>query len=96
MNQIETLRRNRQTILQLAARHGARNIRLFGSVVRGDARETSDVDFLVDMEKGRSLLDLAGLELDLKELLGTDVDVVVEGGLSPYLEKRILAEAIAL
>ncbi|MCE9552671.1 MAG: nucleotidyltransferase family protein [Planctomycetes bacterium] len=71
--------------------HGARKVRLFSSVARGDARPTSDVDFLIDLEPGRSLLDQVGLQQDLEQLLNRRVDVVVEGGLSPYLEKRILA-----
>ena len=86
----------RAEILGIAARHGARNVRIFGSAARGDARPDSDIDLLVDLEPGRTLLDHVGLWQDLEELLGRRVDVVVEGGLSPYLEERILAEAIPL
>ncbi len=88
--------RNREAILKLARRYGIRRVRIFGSVARGQARPDSDVDFLVDFEPGRSLLDQVGFEQDVQELLGRPVDVVVEGGVSPYLEPTILAEAMAL
>ena len=88
-----SLNEHRDAILAIATRHGARNVRLFGSVARGDARPDSDIDLLVDLEPGRSLLDHVGLWQDLEELLGRRVDVVVDGGVSPYLEERILAEA---
>ena len=87
------LDRHRNEILALAKMRGARNIRVFGSVARDEATTDSDVDILVDMEPGRSLLDLTGLQLDLEELLGRDVDVVTENGLRPYLKDRVLAEA---
>jgi hypothetical protein len=93
---LEVLRSHRRAILDAAARHGARNVRVFGSTVRGDAGPTSDVDFLVDIEPGRSLLDVIGLEQDLEELLGRRVEVLTDGGLSPYLQERILTEAQAL
>ena len=89
----ETVREHREEILAVAARHGARNVRLFGSVARGEAGTSSDVDFLVDLEPGRSLLDLAGLLADLRDLLGRDVDVVTENGLYWLLRRRILHEA---
>ena len=93
---LEALRSQRRAILDAAARRGARNVRVFGSTVRGDAGPQSDVDFLVDVEPGRSLLDVIALEQDLEELLGRPVEVLTDGGLSPYLQKRILAEAQAL
>jgi predicted nucleotidyltransferase len=96
MNRLDQVRSQREAILRLAAKHGARNVRIFGSVVRGEAGPSSDLDVLVDFEPGRSLLDLTGFEIDLEELLGCRVDVVVEGGLSPYLEERILREAVPL
>jgi predicted nucleotidyltransferase len=86
----------RREILEIAASHGMRNVRVFGSVARGDARPDSDLDLLVDVEPGRTLLDVIGLEQDLEQLLGRKVDVVTEGGLSPYLQQRILAEASPL
>ncbi|MEE9295488.1 MAG: nucleotidyltransferase family protein [Phycisphaerae bacterium] len=87
------LTRNRDLILRVAARHGAGNVRVFGSCARGDAGSDSDIDLLVDLEPGRTLLDHVGLWQELQELLGRKVDVVVEGGISPYLQERILAEA---
>jgi predicted nucleotidyltransferase len=93
---IETLHAHRRAILELATRHGARNVRVFGSVARGDDRPDSDVDLLVDVEPGRSLLDVIALEQDLEALLGRTVDVQTDSGLSPYLQQRILAEAAAL
>lgn len=90
---IAELRARREAILDLARRHGASNVRVFGSVVRGDARAISDVDFLVDMDSGRSLLDLGALLMDLGDLLGREVDVVTEKGLRARLRPRVLAEA---
>jgi len=75
------------------ARRGARNVRLFGSVARDEAGPDSDVDFLVDLEPGRSLLDLGGLLMDLQKLMGRKVDVVTETGLRPRLRPRVLREA---
>jgi predicted nucleotidyltransferase len=90
------LEENRSAILRIAAKYGDRRVRVFGSTVRGTAGDGSDVDILVDLEEGRSLLDQVGLQQELEELLGRKVDVVVEGGISPYLEQRILAEAVPL
>jgi predicted nucleotidyltransferase len=92
----ELLQEKREAILQLAAKHGAQNVRVFGSVARREANEQSDVDFLVDMEPGRSLLDMGGLLMDLRELLGREVDVVTEKGLYWLLRRRILKEAMPL
>lgn len=86
----------REAILQIARRHGASNVRVFGSVSRGEARAGSDIDFLVDLEQGRSLLDLGGLLMDLQEFLGCRVDVVTEKGLRPRIRNRVLREAIPL
>ena len=93
---IEMLHAHRRAILELATRHGAHNVRVFGSMARGEARPDSDVDFLVDVEPGRTLLDVIALEQDLEALLGRPVEVLTDGGLSPYLQQRILAEATAL
>jgi uncharacterized protein len=92
----ELIQRRRPEILQIAARHGARNVRLFGSVVRGEADEESDVDLLIDLEPGRTLLDHAALILELEELLGHKVDVATERGLRPAVRQRILEEATPL
>ena len=92
----ELLESRRNEILNLAARYGAKNIRVFGSVARGEGGPGSDLDLLVDMENGRNLLDLVGFWQDLEELLGCHVDVITEGGISPYLRERIYAEALPL
>ena len=80
-------------MMRIAARHGASNLRVFGSRARGDSNELSDLDLLVDLGPRRSLIDQIGLKQDLEELLGCGVDVVTERALSPYLRDRILAEA---
>jgi predicted nucleotidyltransferase len=90
----QLLKGKREEILHVARMHGARNVRVFGSVARGDADEASDIDFLVDMEPGRSLLDLGGLQADLENLLGCRVDVVTEGGLKTRIRARVLHEAV--
>lgn len=92
----ELLQSKRDDILRIAARYGAYNVRIFGSVARGEADEQSDIDFLVDMEPKRSLLDLAGLLVDLEELLGCKVDVVPEDSLRKRIKDRVLKEAVAL
>jgi predicted nucleotidyltransferase len=92
----ELLKEKQGEILGLAAKYGARNVRIFGSVARGKADEQSDVDFLVEMEPGRSLLDLGGLQAELEALLGCSVDVVTEKGLKPRIRGRVLAEAIQI
>ncbi len=89
----EILGDKRQAVLDIAARRGARNVRVFGSVARGEATERSDLDLLVDMAPGRSLLDMSGLLLDLRELLGRDIDLVTEASLNHLLRGRILREA---
>ena len=87
------LAEKREEILHICAKYGARNVRVFGSAVRGEDREDSDVDLLVDFEPGRSLLDHAGLVLEIEELLGRKADVVTERGLYWLLRRRILKEA---
>ena len=88
--------RYKKDILGIASRHGASHVRIFGSVVRNEADDRSDVDVLVDLEAGRSLLDLSGLLIDLQELLKCPVDVVTEAGLHSYVRDKILDEAISL
>jgi len=90
------LKEKREDILRIAAKHGARNVRVFGSVVRGEARPNSDVDFLVDMQPGRTLLDMGGLLMDLRDALGQEVDVVTERGLKTRIRERVLKEAMPL
>ena len=86
----------RQHILRTAARHGARNVRLFGSAARGETTSESDVDFLVDVGPDHSAWVPAGLIVDLEELLSCDVDVVTEDGLHWYIRDRVLEEAVPL
>lgn len=92
----EIITAHRETILQLAGEFGATNVRIFGSAARGEAAAGSDIDILVDMEPGRSLLDLAGLWLALQDLLPCDVDVITANGLRPRFREQVLAEAITL
>jgi uncharacterized protein len=92
----ELLKEKCEAILSICAKHGAHNVRMFGSVARGGADEQSDIDLLVDMEPGRTLLDLGGLLMDRQALLGQNVDVVTERGLKPRIRERVLAEAVAL
>jgi hypothetical protein len=96
MPQDVLLQQKRDEILAIAARHGARNLRVFGSRARGEAEPQSDVDLLVDFEPGRSLLDLGALLVDLQDLLGCEVDVVTEASIYWLLRRRILKEAIPL
>ncbi len=96
MNLPERLQEKREEILALAAQYGASNIRVFGSVARGEADADSDVDFLVEMQPGRSLLDMGGLLMELQELLGCRVDIITEKGLRPRIRQQVLAEAIPL
>jgi predicted nucleotidyltransferase len=90
------LEKYREEILDLAARHGARNVRVFGSLARGEGREGSDLDLLVTLGEGRSLLDLVGLKQDLEDLVHRPVDVVTERALSPHLRASVLSEAVPL
>ena len=93
---LEQLRARREELIALANRHNAENVRVFGSVARGDANEGSDVDILVHFREGASLFDLIHLIDDTSSLIHTKVDVVSDGGLSPYLARRILSEAVPL
>ena len=88
--------RYRSEILRIAAEHGAKNVRVFGSRARGEGGGDSDIDLLLDLEAGRSLLDLIGLEHAIEDLTHLEVDAVTTGGLSPYLRDRVLAEAVPL
>jgi predicted nucleotidyltransferase len=92
----ERLLIKRDEILRIAHLHGADRVRIFGSFALGEARPDSDVDLLVAMAPGSSLLDEVALWQDLQELLGCKVDLVTDGGLSPYLREQIMVEAIAL
>jgi hypothetical protein len=94
---LEELRSTRrEPILQLAGKRGARDVRVFGSVARGQSDAMSDIDFLVELEPGRTLFDLSGLLADLEVLLEKHVDVVTDKGLRPRVRVRVLSEAIPL
>jgi len=90
---METLREKRAEILTISAKYGVHHIRVFGSVANNAADEHSDVDFLVELEEERSLLDLGGLLIDLEKLLGCKVDVVTNKGLHWYIRDKVLEEA---
>ena len=93
---LEELRRQKDRIVALAERHGAHNVRVFGSLARGQANPESDVDLVVDFERGRSLMDHGELMMDLEEVLGCRVDVVSERGLRDRFRARVLADAVPL
>jgi uncharacterized protein len=91
---LDALHGQRTAILEVARRYGGRNVRVFGSVARGEATETSDIDMLVDMEAGRTLLDLSAMERELSEILGCRVEIGTT--LSPRVRARVLREAVPL
>jgi len=93
---LERVMAERDQICEIAARHGARNVRIFGSVVRGEAEAESDLDLLIDLEPDRSLLDLVALESVLETLLGIPVDVAEPVSLHWYIRDRVMAEAVPL
>lgn len=93
MDSTEVLGSQRLQILELARRHGARNLRVFGSFARGDAGPESDLDLLVELEPGRNLLDMGELLMDLQDLLGRRVDLVTEPSLHWSIRERILKDA---
>ena len=92
----EFLKEKRAEIMKIALKHGANNIRIFGSAVRGEATPESDIDFLVDAGPDTSSWFPAGLILDLQELLGCRVEVVTEKGLNPHIREHVLREAVLL
>jgi predicted nucleotidyltransferase len=97
MVSLDNLRHEQRTaVLELARRHGARSIRVFGSVARGQATEQSDLDLLVEWEPDRSLLDVVGLKQDLEDLLGVTVDIGSERGLHWFIRDEVLREAVPL
>jgi hypothetical protein len=96
MATLDEIRAKRDAILEIAKRYGVRQVRLFGSVVRGEDRPESDLDVLVDFEPKRSLLDLIGFEQDLEELIGRKADVISARGINPRIKDRVLREAVLL
>jgi predicted nucleotidyltransferase len=93
---LEELRARRDEIEAIARRHGAHDVRVFGSMVRGQADAQSNIDLLVDLEPGRSVMDLGGLLMDLREHLNCKVDVMTEAMLKPRIRERALREAMPL
>lgn len=94
MNKIIQDRRNE--ILAISKKYGAKSIRIFGSVARGEDRPDSDLDIIVEMEKGASLLDIIAIKQDIEDILGRNVDVVTEASISPYIRDKVIGEAISL
>ena len=92
----QIVRNNREGILRITAEHGARNVRVFGSVARGESRPDSDVDLLVEFDANRSLLDHVALVQDLEELLGMKVQVTTEDALHWFIRDRVLEQAVPL
>lgn len=96
MNLSQIIQQKRRQVLKIAHGHGARNVRLFGSVARGETTKTSDLDLLIEMPPEGTLLDIIAIKQDLEELLGCKVDVVTEAAISPYLRDKVLHEAVRL
>jgi predicted nucleotidyltransferase len=96
MNIDEIIKRKRNEILEISTRYGAKEIKIFGSALRGEAKTNSDVDLLVELEPGRSLLDIIAIKQDLEDLLGCKVDIVTEAALSPYIRDEVLNQAVRL
>lgn len=96
MKPSEALATHRDQLLAIAARHGASNLRVFGSVAKGVDRDGSDIDLLVDIRQGMSLFDLVGMQQDFEDVLGMKVDLLTEPELHPELKERVLSEARAL
>ena len=96
MNIDEIIKRYRNEILEISTRYGAKEIKIFGSALRGEAKTNSDVDLLVELEPGRSLLDIIAIKQDLEDLLGCKVDIVTEAALSPYIRDEVLNQAVRL
>jgi predicted nucleotidyltransferase len=92
----KVLKDKRDEVLRIAASYGARNVRILGSLARGEAGPDSDIDILVNLDSGRSLLDIIALKQDLEDLLGCEVDVVTEEAISPYIREQVLKETISL
>ena len=96
MRATDLLRQKRDDIVRIAASHGGRDVRVFGSWTRDEARPDSDIDLLIRLDPGRSLLDIIAIKQDLEDLLDRPVDVVTETGLSSYIREQVLREAVGL
>ena len=89
-------REKREEIVRIAVSHGAESVKVFGSLARGEARPDSDVDILVKLRPGRTLLDIVAIKQDIEDLLGCGADVVTEAALSPYIRDQVLKDAVSL
>ncbi len=96
MSKLDEIKSKRQQIIDLGRQYGAIKIRIFGSVARGESGPQSDIDILVNLEPGRSALELGGLLMDLQDLLGCQVDIVTEKGLNQHIKDQVLQEAVDL
>jgi len=96
MKELERIQQQKKNILAIARQHGIIRLRIFGSIIRGEETPQSDIDLLVELEPGRSMLDLGGALIRLQELLGRKVDIVTERGLHWYLKEKITQEAVPL
>lgn len=96
MNLSKTLSNKREEILRISTAHGATNLRVFGSVSHGEATDKSDLDLLINLEPGRTLIDIIAIKRDIEDLLGCAIDVVTENAVSPYIREQIRKEAISL
>jgi predicted nucleotidyltransferase len=92
----DILRDRRDEIFRIASGHGGRDLKVFGSWARGEARPGSDIDILLKLDPGRSLLDLIAIEQDLEDLLGCKVDVLTEASISPYIREQVLKDAVSI
>jgi len=92
----ETLKEKRDQILTIARQYGAGKVRIFGSIARGEGKRDSDLDLLVELKSGRSLLDIIAIKQDLEDLLDCKVDVVTEAALSPYIRDEVLRQVVSL
>ncbi|RXT02750.1 nucleotidyltransferase family protein [Ammoniphilus sp. CFH 90114] len=93
---LHSLKKQRDLVLEIARTHGAYDVRVFGSISRGEETDNSDIDLLVNFEPGRSLFDLIELKDELEELLGIRVDIISENGLNKYMKDTVLGDAIQL
>lgn len=90
------IKNRREDIVKITKKYGAKNVRVFGSMSRGEEDMDSDLDIIVEMEQGSSLLDIIAIKQDIEELLGRKVDVVTEASISPYIRDEVLKEAVSL
>ena len=96
MSVSNTIKSRREDILDITTKYGAKNVRVFGSMARGEESPDSDLDIIVEMDEGSSLLDIIAIKQDIEDLLGLKVDIVTEASISPYIRETVLKEAVNL